>query len=352
METVDFLCGNYENTNYVYAIRSDSSNWHYFEEGDASLDVHVSLPPNFLSQVSRLINKLKPITLTLNADQIFNYVKNGKFVFKGRELKTFIQLSGITARQSDHRNESNPAKKQSGSTHDLVFKVGETNPANFLNIFEKCSDVKTDKEKLFKLRNFVNENEKSEFSTLYLKGDWQNARLLFLQKYSMEFTKNKKRELDFSFENETDLRSFVSRKMIALATYTTLSVENQLEVILSQLPSEIANLFIVEDKLSSSKAEILEFCDVIQEVCDNAHTETSTRSTFTSNSDLPSSIVQELEIFNFQEEVESLSDTGSISTNSSGRGKMKRLSRSGRPAKIPRTISEGLETTTDSESYA
>lgn len=268
------------------------------------------------------------------------------FVFYFKLYRLDIQLSGIAARQG---NESNSGKKfKPESTHDLIFKAGETNPANFLKIFEKCSDVKTEKEKLYKLRNFVNENDKPEFSTLYFKGDWQRARLTFLQKYSMEFTKNKKREIVISFENETSLRSFMARKMNALATYTTLSVENQLEVILPQLPDEIANIFIVEDKLSSSKSEILEFCDVIQEVCESVNTETSARPTPTSNSDMPIDIIQELEIFNFQEELES-SDIGSTSTKSSGRGKIKRLSRSGRTAKIPRTISEELETSTDSE---
>lgn len=64
---------------------------------------------------------------------------------------------------------------------------------------------------------------------------------------------------------------------------------------------------------------------------------------------MPSNVIQELEIFNITEGIESSSETGSTSTNSSGRGKMKRLSRSGRPAKIPRTISEELDTSTDSE---
>lgn len=88
METVDFLCSNYENINFVYAIRSGSSDWYYFEEGDSTLDVHVSLPPDSANQISRLVNRLKPVTFALNADQIANYVRNGKFVFKGKELKT------------------------------------------------------------------------------------------------------------------------------------------------------------------------------------------------------------------------------------------------------------------------
>lgn len=265
-----------------------------------------------------------------------------------------IQLSGVTARQSD---QSNPGKRVSTkSTRDLVFQVGKTNPANFLKCFEKCPDVKSEKDKIYKLRNFVNENDRPEFSKLFFKSDWQAARSKFLQKYSMEFTRNKQKDLNFSFENERGLRSFVSRKMDVLSTYTTLSIANQIEVILSELPNSIANSFIVEDKLNSTKEEILEFCDTIQEFVDDADTEASIDHNPTDNSDtnssIPSSVVQELEIFTFQDGIESLSDTGSTSTNSSrqgGRGKVKRLSHSGRPAKIPKTISEGTETSSDDD---
>lgn len=229
----------------------------------------------------------------------------------------------------------------------MVFEAGKTNPAIFLEEFEKCHDVKTEKDKLYKLRNFVKENDKAMFSTLFFQNDWQRARSKFLERYSMEFTQNKKKALCFSFESEAGLRSFVERKMNAMASYTTLPTENQLEVILSELPNEVANIFIVENKLKCTKAEILEFCDVIQEGCDSTDTESSTTVT---GADSQSSIVQELEIFTFQEGIES-SDTASTSTNSSGRvgrGKVKRSNRSGRPAKIPRTISE--ETFTDGES--
>lgn len=111
----------------------------------------------------------------------------------------------------------------------------------------------------------------------------------------------------------------------------------------------------MEDKLNSTKEEILEFCDVIQEFVEDVNTdEASIRSTPTTHSDtnssIPSSVVNEFEIFTFQEGVETWSDTGSTSTNSSrrgGRGKVKKLSRPGRPAKIPKTISEGSETSSD-----
>lgn len=237
----------------------------------------------------------------------------------------------------------------------MVFRHGQTNPAIFLKSFENCSDVKSDKDKLYKLRNFVKENDKPEFSKLFFASDWQAARRAFLQKYSMEYTQNKKKDLDISYENEPSLRSFVSKKMVGLSTYTTLSVENQIEVILSELPNSIANSFIVEDKLNSTMEEILEYCDVIQEFIEDVNMEAeAVRSTPTNNHDtdssMPSSVVSELEIFTFQAGVESSSDTGSTSTNSSGhvgRGKIKKLSRGGRPAKIPKTISEGSESSSD-----
>lgn len=88
MDTVDFLCGNYLGTNYVYAIKKNHTDWHYFEEKDSSFDVHCSLPSNLENQISQLVNKTKPIRLTLNADQLRNYVQADKFVFKGKELTT------------------------------------------------------------------------------------------------------------------------------------------------------------------------------------------------------------------------------------------------------------------------
>lgn len=361
METVNFLCGSFYKIDFIYAIKNDLSDWYYFKEEDSLLDEHVSLPPNLINEISRL-KKLTPIAVTLNPDQIVNYVNNGKFIFKGKELTTCklclrnqilvsyfkfsrsgIELSGITA---SHREKSNPRKKgKSKSTDDLVFEAGKTNPAIFLKEFEKCYDVKTEKDKLYKLRNFVNENDRPEFSTLFFKSDWQRARSIFLKKYSLDFTENKKKKLCFSFEEERSLRSFVTRKMNALTMYTTLSVQNQLEVIL-ELPNEIANFFILEDKLNSTKAEILEFCDLVQEYSDSNNTRATSPTT---NSDVPSDVIQELEIFDFQE-VDSLSDTGSTSTDSSVRGKVKRCSRSVRPVKIPRTISEELETSTNSDS--
>lgn len=97
----------------------------------------------------------------------------------------------------------------------MVFEAGKSNPAIFLKIFEKSSDLKSEKDKLYKL-----------------------------------------------------------------------SVENQLEVVLSELPNQIANVFIVEDKLNCTRDEILDFCDVIQEFCESANVETSTQPAAMSTSDL------------------------------------------------------------------
>lgn len=257
-------------------------------------------------------------------------------------------MSGITAR-AGQRDKSNPSKKAK-TTHDIVFEAGKTNPAIFLKEFEKCSDVKLEKDKLYKLRNFVNENDKPQFSTLFFKSDWATARATFLKNYSLEFTENKKKELCFSFEEAGGLRSFVARKMNAMSTYTSLPLEHQLEIILSELPIDIANIFIVEDKLNQTKAEILDFCDLIQQHCENMDsTNTDTTSLPTSPDVIRSESVQDLEVFVYQEGIES--DTSSTSASSSVSGKRKIMRRqSSRRVKIPKTIAEELESYTDSES--
>lgn len=290
---------------------------------------------------------------SVNKFNFCSLTKPLKYTFKYSQL--VIQLSDLTARRDDQSNRSKRVKPT--TTHDLVFQVCKTNPANFLKMFEKCSDVKSEKDKLYNLRNFVNENHRTEFSKKIFENDWKPARFTFLKKYSMLYTNNKQRDLDFSYEDAPSLRSFVARKMEALSTYTTLSVENQLEVILLELPKSIANSFIVEDKLNSTKEEILEFCDLIQEFVEDANTEAeSAPSSPTLSSDthscFASSSVNELEIFTYNEGVESSSDTGSTSTNSSrqgSRGKIKKLSVGGRPAKIPKTISERSDSSFDSD---
>ncbi|KAJ6647756.1 hypothetical protein Bhyg_02979 [Pseudolycoriella hygida] len=336
MEMVNFLCGNFNNICYLYAIKNDQSDWRYFAERDSDVDVHFSLPTSLKDQISRLkTNTVKSIALTLTEEQLHNYVNEGKFVFKGKELNTFIQLSGKTT------NRRSIERAKSKSTHDITFEVGKTNPATFLRDFEKCCDVKTDKDKLYKLRN-----DKPQFSTLFFKDDWVTARATFLKLYSTQFAENMVKDLRFSFEDEPSLLSFVERKMNALSAYTSLPLENQLEIILSELPIQIANVFIAQDKLNRTKAEMLEFCELLQEYCDySENTETTSLPT---SPDIPRNVVQDLEISDFQEEIDS--DTSSTSTNSSGSRIARKRRRSGCPVDILRIIAEESESNTDSES--
>lgn len=210
--------------------------------------------------------------------------------------------------------------------------------------------MKLEKDKLYKLRNFVNESDKPQFSTLFFESDWATARATFLKNYSLEFTENKKKELCFRFEEAGGLRSFVARKMNAMSTYTSLPLVHQLEIILSELPTDIANIFIVEDKLNQTKAEILDFCDLIQQHCENMDsTHTDTTSLQMSPNVPRSELVQDLEVFVYQEGIESDTSSTSATSSGSGRRKNKRL-QSGRRVKIPRTIAEEWENFTDSES--
>lgn len=224
-------------------------------------------------------------------------------------MNSDIQLACIDSPNSTRKRVTKSSKE------DLVFTVGKSNPAIFLKEFENCDDTKTDKDKLFKIRNFVSPEDKPVFSMLFFKGDWPTARSTFLKKYSIAFTKNKKMELNFTFDEETTLRSFVFRKMKALSTYTRLSVESQLEVILNELPVEVSNLFIVHDKMNCTKIEILEFCDTIQEIMDDCD-ETEKNVTLTADPDPNngSQVIQDLGIFSCDSKT--ISEVGSSEMSS------------------------------------
>lgn len=251
----------------------------------------------------------------------------------------------ISSREADHIHTKR--RKESNKSDDLVFIVGETNPLIFLNDFENCKDVTTEKEKLFKLRNFVNEEDKAEFSSLFFKCNWEAVRQTFLKKYAFTFTENKKKALNFGFFEETSLRSFVHRKMTALSTYTTLKLNNQMEMILAELPNEISNLFITNLKINASKSEILEFCESVQELVDGMNAETSASGNVTPTPQLEqqqqSEVVQDMEIFTYDSEV--LSESSSELSSSSKRGRKSggaiSASRArGRPPKILKSIRE------------
>lgn len=81
------LCGNFDNKNFIYAIKSNESEWHYFDEQDSSIDKHNSLMTSLNFRIS-LLDKIQTIAITLSPGQLINYVQEAKFVFNGKELRT------------------------------------------------------------------------------------------------------------------------------------------------------------------------------------------------------------------------------------------------------------------------
>ncbi len=54
------------------------------------------------------------------------------------------------------------------------------------------------------------------------------------------------------------LRSFVKRKFDSLTKYTTLPFINQMEIVLNELPNNIAHLFMVNEKFDCDKNDNLD----------------------------------------------------------------------------------------------
>ncbi|KAJ6645773.1 hypothetical protein Bhyg_00982 [Pseudolycoriella hygida] len=81
-------------------------------------------------------------------------------------------------------------------------------------------------------------------------------------------SQKEKKEINIDFNKEPDLRSFVNRKLLGLSTYTTLAFVNQMEIILNDLPEELAYLFMVNEIFNCSADDLLDFCDSVQEVVD------------------------------------------------------------------------------------
>lgn len=82
-----FLCGNYENLNYIYATKFGEHDWHYFENADTHLSVHKLLPQVLDSLVGKL-KSVKSIEVLLDEVQSINYYRDGKFIFNNKELET------------------------------------------------------------------------------------------------------------------------------------------------------------------------------------------------------------------------------------------------------------------------
>lgn len=260
---------------------------------------------------------------------------------------------------SSNRSDHFQNRKKGSSTDHLVFIAGETNPLVFLSDYEKCSDVRADKDKLYKIRNFANDEHKPEFSNHFFKGQWEVARQAFLKKYSLIFTENKRNALNFQFSKETGLRSFVHRKIIALSTYTTLTLNNQMEVILGELPIEISNLFILHLKINATKSEILEFCNSIHDIADadmSSGASGNTTPTPQSQQQQQSEVAQDMEMFSYHEsdaqsDIESSEGRSSSSAVSRKRSRGKATRGRGRPKKISKGTDDSEESRSSTSSY-
>ncbi len=164
-----------------------------------------------------------------------------------------------------------------------------------------------------------------EFSELFFTSDWSNMRQAFIKKYSASFTANKKRDLSIDFNEETSLRSFVDRKLKSLSSYTSLPFINQMEVVLIDLPNEISNLFLIHDKLTCSKSEILEFCDSIQDLAHSLITTTDEQEKIYPDEQQQihpdEQQMNEMEVFNYDSELQSDGAESVVSNRSSVGGR-------------------------------
>lgn len=177
---------------------------------------------------------------------------------------------------------------------------------------------------------------------MYFTSNWPTVKDAFLKKYSLPYVRNMKRELQIDFEEEATLRSFVDRKLTNLATYTTLSLTNQMEVVINDLPSEISYLFIQNEKVTRSKAEILEFCDSIQDLVQTFRLVPVDNTTIQEP-------LNRMEVFNFDSELESELESMS-SCRPSGSGAKVRRGRSSKPDVSESSGSESNPTGSSSKS--
>lgn len=173
----------------------------------------------------------------------------------------------------------------------------------------------------------------------------------FLKTYSLSFAKNKKRHLNIDFAETSSLRSFVELKLSSLSMFTTLPFLNQIEMVMNDLPVEVSSLFIVHEKMTANKTEILNFCDSIQDLVET----TQSRPIHDDNESRQPSGEMEMEIFNFTPEATAVS---SSSRHGRGRGAGKstrvrggKVAKRGRPSKIVLSPVRELDESTDSFSF-
>lgn len=158
-------------------------------------------------------------------------------------------------------------------------------------------------------------------------------------------------DIDFDDESST-LRSFMERKLISLSKYTTLPFINQMEIALNDLPIQISSLFIVKEKLTCKKSEILDFCDSIEELVDTMREKVKAGESAHENeqksihpdkqTDHPEN---RFEVFNFILESEPESSRGRGRGQGRGRGGKAEaiIKKRGRPSKKPKPIIEESE---------
>lgn len=63
----------------------------------------------------------------------------------------------LTKKKLNQTSESNSSHKV---TNRLLFISGQHNPMLFLKSFEECRDLKTEQDKMFHIRNFVDDSHK------------------------------------------------------------------------------------------------------------------------------------------------------------------------------------------------
>lgn len=156
-------------------------------------------------------------------------------------------------------------------------------------------------------------------------------KIKFLKLYSLSFVQNKKRNLNIDFDETNSLRSFVELKLTSLSTFTTLPFVNQVEMVINDLPEQVSAAFIVNEKITGNKTEILNFCDTIQDVFET-FTTTNDRQNEADHAQ-PSGSNMEMEIFTFEPKKRSVSEPsrGGRGSNRGVRGG--KITKKGRPAK-------------------
>lgn len=86
-QAFQFLCGNYNDINFVFATKFGDHAWHYFDEQHSLSLEHDTLHKN-LNAVIKHFKKPRTIEILLNEAQARNYFDNGKFTFKNTDLQT------------------------------------------------------------------------------------------------------------------------------------------------------------------------------------------------------------------------------------------------------------------------